>query len=199
MLAAISVTIAFAIATSLLVAASSKTVRPRVAANGLVQLGVPQRVSARFVAVGIVVEWLLAAGVLLRPASLVVELALFAAFAAFAALGIRGLRQAESIECGCFGGLGFSTYGWLQVWQLLVVAACLPVLRSFCPTPGPGTGLALFALAQLAGGATALAFISPVWFRVRRDRRSLGNLETLIRPFLIPAERSVGPTEVQQG
>jgi hypothetical protein len=124
------------------------------------------------VAASVIVEWAIAACLLLWPASLVVRGSVILLFGAFAALGVLAIVSGRSIDCGCFGAVRTAPLGWLQICELAVVLLAALLLFPSANWPMRSAVAALFLVHVAVAVALVLAVL-PHWRRVRQQRLSL--------------------------
>jgi len=177
----IAVGVAALLAGYLLLAAATKAVHPRTSISALVAFGAPKRVAGLAVALAIAIEVCAAFGLLLRPAALVTQATVLTLYLVFALLGLLALTQGRRVECGCLGGLHRSTLGWAQLAELIIVVPALAVVARYHPASGARQALPILFAVEAAVGALLLAHAAPSWWRIRRDRVSLGGLNTWVR------------------
>jgi hypothetical protein len=161
--------------------AAAKAVRPRPATAALAELGFPTRLARVAVAAGIVGEEAVGCGLVVRPHARDAQLAYVGLFAAFALLGLLALRRGRVIDCGCLGTLRRMTFGWPQLVQLAAVVPAVVVVAGSAPDWSLQTGIGVLLVLQSATAALLLAWASPVWWRIRRDRVSLAAARVMAR------------------
>jgi hypothetical protein len=165
----------------LIVSAAAKAARPAIAGRALIELGMPGDFARVLVSLAVAAEQASAGALVLWPQARLAQGLCLALFATFALIGALALRSGRVIECGCYGSLHRSTLGWTQIVQLPVVAACLITIDRFLPTWDLRTGAALLWLLQVVAAVLLLARLAPVWWRIRRDRNSLGSVKRYVQ------------------
>lgn len=175
------------------ISAASKAIHPSTASRALLGLGLPGRVAHFIVPAGVAAEETVAAAILLWPRAPGAQMACVALFGAFALVAAFALRRGDAVECGCFGALHRSKLGWAQVVQFTLVVPSIILVSLFAPDWSTQTGLGVLFVVHVAAGAALLSFLSPVWWRIRRDRRSLGSVQAHLRQAGSPEmQASVG-------
>lgn len=192
----IAVGASLVIAGYLIVSATSKAIRPEIAAAALTELGLRTRDARVAVAVAVALELAVAAAIVLWPHSFGAEAGCASLFGVFALLAMLAARSGRSIECGCLGSLHRSVLGWTQILQFGVVTASMVVLRTFAPALSLLTGLGLLLAVEAAASALILLYLFQSWWQVRRDRISLASVRAYVRrsgwPELVVADGEVG-------
>jgi Methylamine utilisation protein MauE len=175
------------IAGVLTVSAAAKAAHPGPAAQALVQLGLSRRFAPALVGLGVAVETLVAAAIVVWPREGAAQLGCLALFGTFAALAVLAIVRNQELECGCFGTVYHSRLGWTQLVQFAVVSFGLATLVAFAPSLSVRNGLAVLLIAQLAACAFLLASLVPAWWQVRRDRVSLSSYRAYARELGLAA------------
>ncbi len=166
------------LAGALAVAATAKIAQPRRAAQSLATgLGLQRRLSITLAIAGALAEEAVATSLVLWPDAPETQAGCIALFGLFAALGIWALESGREIECGCFGALRQSTLGWPQVLQLAIVAPGVVLVPRYTPAISTEAAVSLLFLIHLLAAGVPLMRLSRSWWRIRRDRISLGGVQ----------------------
>jgi hypothetical protein len=171
----------------LTVSALAKALQPRLAAAALVDLGVPPRLARASVFAVVVLEGVVAAALVVWPKRLEAQAACVAVFFGFALVGALALHTGRVVDCGCFGALHRSTLGWTQILQFAVVAPSVLVTGRWAPLWDERTGLSLVTLVLVAVSTGLVAYLAPMWWRIRRERSSYDRVREYVRRARLPA------------
>lgn len=179
-MASVAVGVLLVLAGFLVVSAAAKAIRPGPAAAALVELGLSPLAARVAVTAGVTVEAAVAGAIVVWPHALAAQAAYAALFGVFAVFGTLSLLTGRAVTCGCFGAIRGSTLGWVQLFQLALVVPSVIVVAWFAPRWSVETGLGVFLLVNVAAGGVLLALSSPTWWRIRRDRVSLGRVQAYV-------------------
>src|SRR5688572_4942656 len=119
----VQLVVAAVIAAVLLSAALNKAATLRQFVDVFVELGMPRRSAPIAAAFVIGAEMIVAAALLVRPASPFTLLGLGALAVGFAGAGALAIRTEKTIQCGCFGAGRPSVLGYRQIVLLPLVFA----------------------------------------------------------------------------
>jgi Methylamine utilisation protein MauE len=181
-----AVSLLLILATLLTVSAASKLAQPAIATRALVELGLRPSAAGVIVAGVIVMEETIAAALVLWPhalASQAAGIALFGGFALVAAVAIRGGR---AVDCGCFGALRRSRLGWLQILQFIAVTPGVIFAGRFAPVWDIQSGVVVLLSVHMAVATLLFAPMCKAWWRIRRERVSLGSARIHLRRVAPP-------------
>ena len=179
----------------LFVSAGAKVVRPAASTSALVDLGVPHNLAALAVAAAVAAEGAVATAIVVLPRSGYTTFAWLSLFGIFALPAIVALARDVHIECGCVGSLRSSELGRAQIAQLAAVVPIALFVAHHAPAFGLLAKLQFLSVLQLIAAAILISFGLPSAVRIRRDRRSLGSLDTWVSPTLTRLESRHPSTE----